>query len=132
PWTYVFAWAGLIGSLATAPALFFLWIQSRQTKIQIKLTQEEIEATLRPWLDISDISRNENGGYVQVVVTNTGNIAAKLVRTQQSISSSPITEEQLRSGKDITKKVVIMPGKKKGHCFGTVIMISIFGCISPV
>lgn len=83
-------------------------------------------------MDISDISRNENGGYVQVVVTNTGNIAAKLVRTQQSLSSSPITEEQLRSGKDITKKVVIMPGKKKGHCFGTVIIISIFRCISPV
>ena len=64
-------------------------------------------------MDISDISRNENGGYVQVVVTNTGNIAAKLVRTQQSLSSSPITEEQLPSGKDITKKLVIMPGKKR-------------------
>ncbi|MDW0277728.1 MAG: hypothetical protein QN721_06505 [Nitrososphaeraceae archaeon] len=48
PWTYVFAWAGLMGSGATAAALFFLWKQSRQTKKQIQLTQEEIEATLRP------------------------------------------------------------------------------------
>ncbi|MDW3614788.1 MAG: hypothetical protein QN773_09960 [Nitrososphaeraceae archaeon] len=34
PWTYVFAWAGLMGSGATAAALFFLWKQSRQTKKQ--------------------------------------------------------------------------------------------------
>ncbi|MDW0199111.1 MAG: hypothetical protein QOD16_10240, partial [Nitrososphaeraceae archaeon] len=53
-----------------------------------------------------------NGGYVQVVVTNVGNIAAKLVRTQQSVSSSPITEDQLRSGEDITNKGVILPGRK--------------------
>lgn len=113
PWTYVFAWVSTIGSAATAAALFFLWNQSRQTKKQIQLTEEEIKSKLRPWLDISDISRNEKGGYVQVVVTNTGNIAAKLVRTQQSLSSSPITEDQLRSGKDITNRVVILPDGKK-------------------
>lgn len=120
PWDYIFAIVGAIGSLTTAGALFFLWRQSNQTKEQIRITQEEIESRLRPWLGISDTIIDD--GNVRVVFENTGSLPAKIVRTQQSLSFSPITQEQLRSGKDITAKVVILPKGKRDISFTEAIL----------
>jgi glycerol uptake facilitator-like aquaporin len=40
PWAFVFQLVGAIGSVATAVAVIFLGIQSRQTRKQIELTRE--------------------------------------------------------------------------------------------
>jgi hypothetical protein len=112
PWEYVFALISAIGSLGTAAALFFLWNQSKQTKQQIHLTQEEVESTLRPWLGIENITR-VNAGLSRGFIKNTGRMPAKIVKRQQFFSSTMITQKQLRSGEDISGKVIVFPDQKR-------------------
>jgi len=114
-WAYFFASVATVGSAATAAALFFLWRQSGQTEKQIQLTQDEGESTLRPWVGIEDVRLNRlnEKGYVQVLISNTGSIAAKVVSARRVFSHSMITQEELRSGVDIPGKFVIFPNIKK-------------------
>lgn len=105
----------MIGNVATAGALVFLWYQSRQTQQQIKQTQEqtkyvreEMESTLRPWIGVSEINVVPNG-KVLFQIKNYGRIPAKIPRIRNMFSSTRIEREDLRSHKLENIEMMIFP-----------------------
>jgi hypothetical protein len=92
PWQFAFAFLGAIGSVATAIAVYFLYRQSAQIREQTLQTQEqtllarqEMESTIRPWLGISEIRKNDRYEVV-IDLKNYCSIPAKLTRVKELFS----------------------------------------------
>ena len=82
---------GAIGSAATAAALYFIWKQTR-------MTQQEINATLRPWLGISDVSLINKGVSNEALfvgLKNYGKIPAEVKSVKVLTSRIEITRDQI-------------------------------------
>ena len=114
-WAFAFALVGAIGSVATAVAVIFLWIQSRQTQTQIQLTQEqtkltreEMESTLRPWIGFSEIRRKSKEEVV-FYLKNYGRIPAKIVRTRNKFGKTKIGKDELLLQKGKVFETMVFP-----------------------
>jgi hypothetical protein len=114
-WSFAFALAGAIGSVATAGALGFLYYQSRQTQKQIQLaqqqtnyTREEMDSTLRPWIGVIDVEIQADE-FVTFTVKNYGRILAKIVRMRKVIDKKKITKDQLCSAEAEDKEMLLFP-----------------------
>ncbi len=121
-WAFAFALASTIGSISTAIALYFLWRQSNRTQKQIDLTQQqiqlkkdEIDSTVRPWIGIGSIERNDLW-YVTIELKNHGSIPAKVIKSNELFSPREITQAEILSSKnEYGYEYLIFPGSTVIH-----------------
>jgi len=67
-----------------------------------------MESTLRPWIGFVDFKLDYN--QLNVKLKNHGSIPAKIIQSFEVLSSTKITQEQLRSSKDnLTNEFNIFP-----------------------
>jgi hypothetical protein len=119
----VFGIAQSIGAIATAIALGFLIIQTRDTRNQTKAMQHEIAMRLRPWIyrlpDRNQAFQKEDN-RVLVQFNNTGQIAAHRVyyhytfkkdEPEQTMTKKSI-KDSLLNEKPIVRERLVFPNEE--------------------
>ena len=102
-----------VGSIATAIAVIFVWRQSSQT-------QQELDATLRPWIGNPSVSYDDKSARLKFKFRNYGRIPAKIVSFRYKADANQPSRKDVSSGEPGAPfaGVTIYPDQERLHSYG--------------